>query len=72
MAQTRMNLEAWVHGIYVQNAIASVLGKNYKYPNKPHELFDTKPKTAIEEGLAFERYVTQYNADRRNQSINRS
>lgn len=72
LAQARMNLEAWVHGIYVQNAIASVLGKNYKYPSKPHELFGTKPKTVEDEGLAFERYVAQYRADRMNQSINRS
>lgn len=26
---------AWTHGIYVQRAVASVLSKEVKYPNKP-------------------------------------
>lgn len=67
-----MNLTAWTHGLYVQNAVASVLSKNAKYPKKPHELFgSTKPKSAQEEGLEFERYVMQYNAEHRNKSIQR-
>lgn len=72
LAQHRMNLAGFVNGLYVQNAIASVLSKNAKYPTKPHELFGSqKKKTAQEEGFEFERYVLQYNAEHRNKPVQR-
>jgi len=68
--QGRMNLEAWLHGLYVQNAVGSILSKNAKYPKKPHEIFGSKrKKTPQEEGMDFLRYVEQFNAQRRNKPI---
>lgn len=67
--QSSMNLKAWLEGLYVQNAVASVLSKGAKYPKKPFELFGGKKKTAQEEGMDFERYVQQFNAMRKNKSI---
>jgi hypothetical protein len=56
--QAQMNLEAWLDGLYVQNAVASVLAKNAKYPKKPFELFGAeKKKTPEEEAEEFKRYV---------------
>ena len=61
--QNRMNLEAWVNGLYVQHAIASVLSKRAKYPAKPLELFGKeKPKSPQEEADAFKRFMLQHNA----------
>ena len=67
--QNAKNLEAWLYGLYNQNAIASVLSKSAKYPQKPFELFGGKKKTAQQEGMDFERYVQQYNAQRKNKPI---
>lgn len=67
--QNAENLKAWLNGLYNQNAVASVFSKNAKYPKKPFELFGVKKKTAQEEGMDFERYVQQFNARRKNQSI---
>ena len=67
-----MNLSAWLNGLYVQNAIASVFAKNARYPKKPLDIFKpVKPKTVQQEGADFERYVLQYNIDHRNKSVNR-
>lgn len=66
--QERMNLTAWLNGLYVQNAIASVFNKKAKYPSKPFNLSGHK-KTAKEEGMDFERYVQQFNAQRKMKSI---
>ena len=67
--QNAMNLEAWLNGLYNQNAIASVLSKSAKYPQKPFNLFNAKKKTVKEEGMDFERYVQQFNAMRKNKPI---
>ena len=68
--QNATNLEAWLYGLYNQHAIASVLAKNTKYPQKPFELFGGKQKkTAVEEGRDFEKYVQQFNAMRKNKPI---
>ncbi len=59
--QNQMNLEAWLFGLYNQNAIASVMGKNNKYPKKPHEMFGTqKKKTPQEEAEEFKRYMEDF------------
>lgn len=56
--QNQMNLEGWLDGLYIQNAIASVMSKNAKYPKKPFDMFGTtKPKTPEEEAEEFKRYV---------------
>lgn len=67
--QNAMNLEAWLNGLYNQNAVASVFSKNAKYPKKPFDLFGGRKKTVQEEGMDFERYVKQFNALRKNKSI---
>lgn len=67
--QNSMNLEAWLNGLYNQNAIASIMGKNTKYPTKPIEIFNARHKTAQEEGMDFARYVQQFNAIRKNKPI---
>lgn len=69
--QNSMNLEAWLHGMYISHAVASVMSKSAKYPKKPFELFSNHKKTAQEEGMDFERYVQQFNARRRNKPITR-
>lgn len=66
--QNAKNLEAWLFGLYNQNAVASVLSKSARYPKKPFQLFGRK-KTAQEEGQDFERYVQQFNAVRKNKPI---
>lgn len=67
--QNAKNLQAWLDGLYVQNAVASVLSKSAKYPQKPFDLFNAKKKTVKEEGMDFERYVQQFNAMRKNKPI---
>ena len=59
-----MNLEAWLFGLYNQNAVASVFTKS-KYPKKPHEVFGAKPKTPQQEAEEFKRYVEMFNARRK-------
>jgi hypothetical protein len=60
--QNRMNLEAWIFGLYNQHAVASVLSKNAKYPQKPLEIFGTKKKSPQEEADEFMRFMLQHNA----------
>ena len=61
--QRRMNLSAWVNGLYVQRAIASVLSRGAKYPAKPIELFGKEQKLSPEqEADAFKRFMLQHNA----------
>lgn len=36
----KTNFKAWLEGLYIQNAIASVLSKNCRYPQKPFEMTD--------------------------------
>lgn len=67
--QNAKNLDAWLHGLYVQNAVASILSKGTKYPSKPFDLFNNHKKTVQEEGMDFERYVNQFNALRKNKPI---
>lgn len=58
--QAQMNLESWLQGLYVQNAVASVLAKNAKYPKKPFDLFGKeKKKTPEQEAEEFKEYVQQ-------------
>lgn len=67
--QNAMNLEAWLNGLYNQNAVASIFSKSARYPKKPFELFGVKKKTAQQEGMDFEKYVKQFNAVRKNKPI---
>ena len=58
--QNAMNLEAWLNGLYNQNAVASVLSKNANYPTKPFEIFGKqKKKTPEEEAEEFRFYAEQ-------------
>lgn len=41
----KTNFNAWISGIYIQNAIASVFSKGSPYPSKPIQLFDNKENT---------------------------
>ena len=38
----KTNFNAWINGIYIQNAISSVFSKGSSYPSKPIELFQNK------------------------------
>ena len=38
----KTNFNAWINGIYIQNAISSVFSKGSNYPSKPIELFKNK------------------------------
>ncbi len=58
--QNAKNLEAWLNGLYNQNAVASVLSKNAKYPKKPFDIFGKqKAKTPEEEAADFKFYAEQ-------------
>ena len=37
----KTNFSAWLNGVYIQNAIASVFSKNCRYPQKPFEMTST-------------------------------
>lgn len=64
--QNRMNLEAWVFGLYNQHAVASILSKNAKYPQKPLEIFGSaKKKAPQDEADEFMRFMLQHNAMKR-------
>ena len=67
--QNAMNLDAWLHGVYVSHSVASVMSKNAKYPKKPFELFSSHKKTVQEEGMEFEKYVQQFNIRRKSKPI---
>ncbi len=34
----KTNFKAWLQGVYIQNAVASVLSKNARYPSKPFDI----------------------------------
>lgn len=63
--QNRMNLDNWLQGLYNQHAIASVLSKRAKYPQKPFDLFGTSKKTPQQEADEFMRFMLQHNAQKR-------
>lgn len=35
----KVNFTAWINGVYIQSAIASVLSKEARFPQKPFEIF---------------------------------
>ena len=35
----KVNFTAWINGIYIQSAVASVLSKEARFPQKPFEIF---------------------------------
>ena len=63
--QARLNLTAWVSGVYVQHAVAACFSKSAKYPQKPIDIFGLEKKaTADDEAKMFERYMVAHNAQR--------
>lgn len=61
--QKRLNLAAWISGLYVQRAVASVLSKGARYPAKPIDIFGKEQKLSPEqEADAFKRFMLQHNA----------
>lgn len=63
--QARINLTAWVNGVYVQHAVASCFAKNAKYPQKPLDIFGTEAKaTPQQEAAMFERFMIAHNAQK--------
>ena len=63
--QARLNLTAWVNGVYVQHAVASCFAKNAKYPSKPLDIFGTNAKaTPQQEAQMFENFMYQHNAQK--------
>ena len=67
ISQSRMNLQAWMMGLYVQRAIGSCFSNKAgsKYPEKPLEAFDPKDEieqkklSVDEEAEMFAQYVKQ-------------
>ena len=59
--QQRANDNAWLQGVYFQNAVASVLDKRSKYPKDP---FKIAPPMTPEEKVAYdkERLIARLNA----------
>lgn len=49
IAFDRMRYSAWLAGLYVQQAVASVLSKRAKYPTKPYGDEDNKVIEATED-----------------------
>nr|DAM77428.1 MAG TPA: hypothetical protein [Caudoviricetes sp.] len=35
----KVNFTAWINGVYIQSAVASVLSKEAHFPQKPFEIF---------------------------------
>lgn len=63
--QNRLNLTAWVTGVYIQHAVASCFSKGAKYPQKPLDIFGTEAKpTPQQEVEMFERFMVAHNAQR--------
>lgn len=62
-AQARINLTAWLNGVYVQHAVASCFSKGAKYPQKPLDIFGTEKKATPEQEVAmFESFMHMHNA----------
>lgn len=40
--KVKTNFKAWLQGVYIQNAVASVLSKNARYPSKPFDISETE------------------------------
>ena len=38
----KVNFTAWINGVYIQSAVASVLSKNAHFPKKPFDLFSNE------------------------------
>ena len=63
-AQNRMNLNAWLCGLYNSHAYASVRSSRSKYPTKPFEFGQGKKKTPQQEADDFMRFMLQHNAQK--------
>jgi len=63
--QNRLNLTAWVNGVYIQHAVASCFSKSAKYPQKPLDIFGTEGKaTPQQEAAMFERFMIAHNVQK--------
>lgn len=59
-----MNLNAWLNGAYVANAISACFGKNSQYPSEPMALGGRdKDKEINNEVQRFDAFVIQYNTE---------
>ena len=71
--QNRLNLTAWVTGVYIQHAVASCFSKGAKYPQKPLDIFGTEAKaTPQQEVEMFERFMMAHNAQREVKNVKES
>ena len=61
----RLNYGAWLTGIYTTYSIASVIGENAKYPEKPIALFSQEEealaKQQEKESQLFSAYAAMFN-----------
>ncbi len=55
-----INFNAWLHGIYMRDAIASCLSKSATYPDKPIEL-TAKKLSAKENAELFSDFASAWN-----------
>ncbi len=58
MQKETMNFQAFLQGLYIQKAVASVFIKEEKYFDKPIE-FDKKPKTLREQKLEIAQKIKE-------------
>lgn len=42
-----INYQAWLNGVYIQQAVGALFNKKIKYPDKPFDINENKKKTKI-------------------------
>ena len=60
----KSNFISWLNGVYISHSIASVLGKNHKYPNEPLPLFQSEMQMEernAKEAELFGAYAAMFN-----------
>ena len=68
LKQKRANNDAWLQGIYIRQAVASLLDKKAKYPKAPFDIGENLPtKTGMtvkqeKAKAAFAAFAKQFNA----------
>lgn len=52
----RDNQSLWLQGLYIRDAVASLLAKDFKYPAEPYKILQpTKLEKKIEDRIAIEK-----------------
>ncbi len=69
LKQEETNMEAWIQGIYFQQAIASCFNKDAKYPEKPIN-FSGEPEPMPVIVDKFEALTIMWNQERRQNNGN--